>query len=617
MSTRSSFLAVLFAWLVLLPAPALAQFDTPNRSFHNGTQFRLEGRHQVVACASCHLNGQFQGTPTTCYDCHWVRRKDDRYQTRLGTVCESCHTPTTWTAVRWDHAGQAGVPLNASHRQVACESCHRDASFRAASVTCISCHQKDFASTTAPNHAAAGFPPTCGSCHRPGEPSWQNGGGGGFSHAAVFPLVGDHATASCQSCHRNNVYRGTPRECIGCHQADYTRTQNPNHAAAGFPTTCETCHRPTEPTWTGPAGGGFNHNTVFALVGVHATQTCTACHRGNVFRGTSRECVGCHQANYNRTQNPNHVAAGFPTTCESCHRPTEPTWTGASFNHNATFALVGRHATAACAACHANGQYRGISRECVGCHQGNYNRTQNPNHVAAGFPTTCESCHRPTEPTWTGTFNHNATFALVGRHAAAACAACHVNGQYRGTARECVGCHQGNYNRTQNPNHVAAGFPTTCESCHRPTEPTWTGASFNHNATFALVGRHATAACAACHVNGQYRGISRECVGCHLPAYNQTRSPAHAAAGFPTTCQSCHQATDSAWTQGRFTHTRFPLTGPHNVTCAQCHTTPNNFTQFSCTTCHERGKTDSDHRGENGYRYDSAACYSCHPNGRH
>jgi len=393
MNMRPSFLVPLFAWLVLcLPSPARAQFDTPNRSFHNGTSFRLEGRHQEVACASCHLNGQFRGTPPTCYDCHWVRRQDDRFQTRLGTACESCHRPTTWAAVRWDHAGQAGVPLNASHRQVACESCHRDASFRATSVTCVSCHQKDFAATAAPNHAAAGFPPTCESCHRPGEPTWRNGGGNGFNHASAFPLVG-----------------------------------------------------------------------------VHASQPCVSCHRGNVFRGTARECVGCHQANYNRTQSPNHVAAGFPTTCEACHRPTEPTWT----------------------------------------------------------------------------------------------------------------------------------------------------ATFNHNATFALVGRHASATCQSCHVNGQYRGTARECVGCHLPAYNQTRNPSHAAVGFPTSCQTCHLAADAAWTQGRFNHTRFPLTGPHNVTCAQCHTTPNNVTQFSCTTCHERGKTDRDHQGENGYRYDSAACYACHPNGKH
>jgi hypothetical protein len=64
-----------------------AQFETPNRSFHNATGFRLEGKHLTVACEACHLNGQFRGTPAGCYDCHWLRRKDDRYQTRLGTQC--------------------------------------------------------------------------------------------------------------------------------------------------------------------------------------------------------------------------------------------------------------------------------------------------------------------------------------------------------------------------------------------------------------------------------------------------------------------------------------------------------------------------------------------------
>ena len=37
-----------------------------------------------VECASCHVNGVIKGTPTRCYDCHWIRRQDDRYQTRLG-----------------------------------------------------------------------------------------------------------------------------------------------------------------------------------------------------------------------------------------------------------------------------------------------------------------------------------------------------------------------------------------------------------------------------------------------------------------------------------------------------------------------------------------------------
>ena len=33
--------------------------------------------------------------------------------------------------------------------------------------------------------------------------------------------------------------KGTPRDCVGCHLADYQKTTSPNHAAAGFATACE------------------------------------------------------------------------------------------------------------------------------------------------------------------------------------------------------------------------------------------------------------------------------------------------------------------------------------------------------------------------------------------
>jgi hypothetical protein len=198
---RSIVLTAAAAMWLFAVAQASPQFETPNRSFHNATSFRLDGRHQAVACESCHLNGQFRGTPTTCFTCHWVRRQDDRFQTRLGTQCEQCHRPTAWTAVRWDHAGAAGVPLNANHRQIECETCHRSTSFRAATTLCVSCHQKDYAATTMPNHAAAGFPVTCDSCHSPGASTWQ--GIVSLNHNAVFPLVGLHATAPCAACHKN------------------------------------------------------------------------------------------------------------------------------------------------------------------------------------------------------------------------------------------------------------------------------------------------------------------------------------------------------------------------------------------------------------------------------
>ena len=201
-------------------------------------------------------------------------------------------------------------------------------------------------------------------------------------------------------------------------------------------------------------------------------------------------------------------------------------------------------------------------------------------------------------------------------HATQTCAACHKNNVYRGTPRDCVGCHRPQYDQAQNPNHVAAGFPTACEQCHRPTEPTWRNSGFNHNAFFALVGVHASQTCGACHKNNVYRGTPRDCVGCHLADYNRAANPNHIAAGFPTSCSTCHQATDSSWNQARFDHTWFPLVKHLTVRCAECHTTPNVFTVFTCTICHERAKTDSKHSAVSGYRFDSLACYSCHPNGR-
>ena len=79
--------AALATLLLLVSAPVQAQWETPNRAFHAASGFRLDGRHQTVPCQSCHLNGVYKGTPTTCFDCHWVRRQDDRYQTRLGLRC--------------------------------------------------------------------------------------------------------------------------------------------------------------------------------------------------------------------------------------------------------------------------------------------------------------------------------------------------------------------------------------------------------------------------------------------------------------------------------------------------------------------------------------------------
>ena len=613
MNTRIRLLLMAIICLCL-PALAHAQWETPSRAFHKSYGFPLDGKHLAVACTSCHLDGQYKGTPTKCADCHWVRRQDDIFRTRLGTSCEQCHKTTAWTAVTWNHLGQTGVALNAAHKTIGCESCHKDARFAATAVTCATCHAADYAATRTPDHKAAGFPTNCELCHKPSDNTFLQGR---FDHNASFQLQGLHATATCANCHGNGVYHGTPRDCVGCHRTDYQKTTSPSHAAAGYSTSCETCHRATDATWR---NGSFNHATIFPLVGQHATSTCTSCHINNVFAGTPRDCFGCHRTNFERTTSPNHAAAGYSTQCDTCHKPTDSSWTAATFNHTAIFPLVGVHATSTCASCHVNNVFKGTPRDCVGCHRTDYQKTTSPNHAAAGFPTTCESCHRPTDASWKGSaFNHSAVFALVGVHATTSCATCHVNNVYAGTPRTCVGCHQTDYQRTASPSHAAAGFSTTCDTCHRATDPSWTTAVFDHNAIFQLQGRHASAACTQCHVNNTYKGTPHDCLPCHQTDYQKTTNPNHIAAQFPTTCETCHKAADLSWNQGRFTHTWFPITsGRHaGIACSTCHTNPTNFTTFSClTSCHGRTETDGHHKSISGYSYDSNRCYACHPTGR-
>jgi hypothetical protein len=383
---HAALLALLACLAVVATAtPARAQFELPGRQFHNETTFPLEGRHRGVACESCHRGNVYKGTPNKCFDCHWVRRQDDKYRLQLGSQCETCHRTSGWTNVRWDHGAMTSMPLGAAHRHVGCQSCHTASTFTAAQASCIACHQKDYQAAKTPDHVAAGFPTACEACHRPSDVTFAQAR---FDHAAAFPLVGVHAQQTCASCHRGNVYKGTPRDCVGCHRPQYERTTAPNHVAAGFPTTCENCHRPTDASFR---GAGFNHNSIFALVGNHAQAACASCHVNNVYRGTARTCVGCHQANYDRTTNPNHRSAGFPTSCESCHRSSDTSWTQGTFTHR--FPITsGPHRTA-CANCHTtSGSYAVFN--CLNCH----NRTETDGHHRniGGYryeSVACYGCH--------------------------------------------------------------------------------------------------------------------------------------------------------------------------------------------------------------------------------
>ena len=386
--TLSSRVILLSLVLLLAGAnSAAAQFETPNRQFHNTTTFPLDGRHRDLPCESCHRQNVYKGTPTKCYDCHWVRRQDDRYRLQLGTQCEQCHRTTSWSAVRWDHGAMTSMPLGAAHQRLACQSCHANSTFKIAQTTCASCHMKDYQATKTPNHAAAGFPTACETCHKPADATFMQAR---FDHGARFPLVGAHAQAACASCHVNNVYRGTPRECVACHRPQYDRTTSPNHAAAGFSTDCASCHRPTDTSF---AGAGFNHNAVFALVGRHAQTACTSCHVNNVYRSTARDCVGCHLTQYQRTTSPNHAAAGFPTACESCHRNSDTSWTQGTFNHR--FPITSGPHRVACSTCHQSSSSF-ATFTCLVCHEHSRTLMDEKHQGRPGYrydSLACYSCH--------------------------------------------------------------------------------------------------------------------------------------------------------------------------------------------------------------------------------
>ncbi|MDZ4773848.1 MAG: cytochrome c3 family protein [Planctomycetota bacterium] len=402
------------------------------------------------------------------------------------------------------------------------------------------------------------FPRDCATCHE--GSSWHAiRDDFTFDHEKEtgVALVGAHNEAECLRCHndRGPVAQFATQGCVGCHEDIHAGKLGKN---------CTDCHEQRD--WR-PTGEIARHTrTRFPLVGSHAAVACFRCHAGadvGNFDRASIECADCHRDQLALAVNPNHAAQGWVDRCDRCHVPT--TWNGAGFNHSA-FPLTGQHAVTACTQCHTNGMYAGTPSACVACHQNDYNSVAQPNHVALNYPTTCQNCHNTS--TWSGaSFNH------------------------AGITSGCLNCHQGDFNDARDPNHISAGFPTTCQSCHNTSS--WEGANFNH------------------------AGISRGCTTCHQSDFDATTNPNHASAGFPTTCNTCH--TTATWSGATFNHSQFPISsGRHdNLTCQQCHNTPNNYTVFTCTNCHAHLQNDmnNDHDRVSGYSYTSSACFSCHPDG--
>ena len=572
------------------------------------TGVALAGAHAKAACLLCHNDrgpaGQFAANG--CAGCH-----EDRHQGRLGRNCQDCHAEQDWIPRDMiARHNRTRFPLVGNHAGAACWRCHPGAqagNFQAVDDTCANCHQADLARATVPDHAAQGWTSDCQRCHTPAG-AWEQAS---FEHPGTFPLTAGHAGVACTTCHSTGTFRGTSTACASCHMPDYQRTTAPNHAAAGFSTSCNQCHNTAG--WT---GANFIHTSRFALTNAHAGRSCTDCHTGGVYSGLSSDCVSCHRTDYQGTTNPNHVTSGFQTNCTQCH--TTVAWSPANFSHSARFPLTAGHSGLSCTQCHTGGTYTAVSTACNTCHMPDYQGTTNPNHAAAGFSTNCTQCHNTGG--WTGVnFVHTSSFPLTNGHAGQQCAACHTGGVYTGLSTACSSCHTTEYQATTNPRHTQASFNTTCNTCH--TTVAWRpSVNWTHVSRFPLTNGHAGQTCNACHASGTYVGLNSACVSCHQADYNATANPNHTSAGFGTGCVQCHNTT--TWQGATFNHTPFVITSgahrsPQIIACTRCHTT-GQYSQFSCTTnCHAQNATNSNHREVNNYVYASANCYACHPQGRH
>ncbi len=229
----------------------------------SGHPFPREGAHAGLDCTDCHVSKPgVENIPGTtlaradpaCNSCH-----DDQHGGL--TDCASCHTPTSWSDVTFEHP----FPIDGGHADLTCADCHQSkpgvsnipgTQFPSANPACISCHSDQHKGLT-----------NCASCHTP--TSWSDVN---FTHP--FKLTGAHASLSCASCH-GTPFKKVGSTCVSCHGTQH-----------GGLTDCARCH--TTKAWEPST---FRHPSVrehgassFACVRCHpngyATASCT-CHGGN------------------------------------------------------------------------------------------------------------------------------------------------------------------------------------------------------------------------------------------------------------------------------------------------------------------------------------------------
>lgn len=483
------------------------------------------------------------------------------------------------------------------------------------------------------------------------------GGGAPFDHSTTgFNLDGGHIRERCESCHIQGMFRGTPRDCSGCHrQGGRAPGKTPSHVPTVA--TCDSCHFST--AWT---PSSFRHRTNQGV----AVGSCISCHNGSAATGktaahvvTNAACDSCHKTTAWLPAGYTHALA-VPGACATCHNGSRAS--GKSARHVPT--------TASCDKCHgigvaftppsvgganlhANMAGPVAAGNCSTCHNGNYVAQNAQAKSATHFPTTeqCDACHQSTVSWGSASFDHSLVTPPVNGmcsscHGSSAlgkssshvptsqqCDVCHnsviafkpAQMNHFGVAGQCAGCHSGAYAFANARAKPAAHVPTTlsCDTCHVNGFVTWVPAAMNHT------------------------GSAGRCITCHSGGFLAQNAQVKPATHVSTTaqCDSCHQSTTS-WATRIFNH---DLTTPavagrcsschnsvaaigkpttHVPTTAQCDSCHNNFNAFKPARMNHAGTTSQCNSCHNGtYRFANAdarpvghipasgQCDTCHASG--
>lgn len=293
----------------------MAEFD------HQATAFPLEDAHAGVACAACHTqrgssSGQeeaspvpvFEGTSRECASCH---KDDDPHPGMFSGDCTDCHTPRGWTPAKFEganfeHQSQTGFSLvrhltDYDGSPLTCNDCHGGTIQSFDQVLCVTCHSEGAERAGFMSDHVAEFGKDCTGCHD-GVDRMHD-----FNHDTVFLLDGKHAEIDCQACHANQVFTGTPRECVDCHA-------EPEIHAGFFGLHCQVCH--TTQAWT-PALLRMHR---FPLDhGEEGEVACKTCHPS---RYNEYTCFGCHEHDPVKTEEEHReeeIAPAELMQCATCH----------------------------------------------------------------------------------------------------------------------------------------------------------------------------------------------------------------------------------------------------------------------------------------------------------